>query len=174
MVHGLTTARRRTIQGRERQRAGAASTVGAGAARSRAKRVAKSATLKMRILVIHRSAEPADITRAIGLTPSRRGDARSTPKGTRLEGVWRDTRWSHTFDVRASATADAAVATALDRLTDAGTCLAKLRRTGGPVELIISTPGGTYQGASLGSERLRALADLGIGLGIEVFPGTIG
>jgi hypothetical protein len=42
------------------------------------------------------------------------------------------------------------------------------------VELIISTPGGTYQGASLGSERLRALADLGIGLGIEVFPGTIG
>jgi hypothetical protein len=127
----------------------------------------------MHILLAHPSAEPAEITREMGLAPShswRRGDPRTTPKGARLEGVWRDTRWSHPFQLGANATIETALATALDELSGARRYLARLRATGGSAELIISLPGGIYLGASVDSERLKALADLGVSLGIEVFP----
>jgi hypothetical protein len=127
----------------------------------------------MRLLVIHPNADPGDITNATGLTPSRAwrcGEPRSTPKGTRLEGVWSDTRWSHSFELDKEATIETAIASATDRLAAAGRFLASLRRTGGTAELIISLPGDTYQGASVSTERLKALAALGVGLGIEVFP----
>lgn len=113
-----------------------------------------------------------DMTREIGLTPLRAwrfGEARFTPKGTRLEGAWRDTRWSHGFEVDKNATIETAFASALDRLAGTGRFLAALRETGGTAELILSLPGDTHRGASIDVETLRALADLGVGLGIEVF-----
>jgi hypothetical protein len=127
----------------------------------------------MRLLVIHPDADPGDITRATGLTPSRAwrcGEPRSTPQGTQLEGEWSDTRWSHTFELDKEATIERAIASAIAILAVASQFLASLRQTGGTVELIISLPGDAYQGASIGVERLKALAELGVGLGIEVFP----
>jgi hypothetical protein len=109
----------------------------------------------------------------MGLTPSRAwrcGEPRFTPKGTRLEGVWRDTRWSHGFELDRNATIETAIASAVDTLAAANSFLASLQETGGKAELIISLPGDTYQGASVSTEQLRALADLGVRLGIEVFP----
>jgi hypothetical protein len=126
----------------------------------------------MRLLLIHPNADPMDMTREIGLTPLRAwrfGEARFTPKGTRLEGAWRDTRWSHGFEVDKNATIETAFASALDRLAGTGRFLAALRETGGTAELILSLPGDTHRGASIDVETLRALADLGVGLGIEVF-----
>ena len=131
----------------------------------------------MRLLLIHPSADPTDITREIGLAPLRAwqcGETRFTPKGTRLEGVWRDTRWSHGFELDKNATIETAIAAALDKLAVASRFLATLRETGGTAELIISLPGDTHQGASISVELLKALADLGVGLGIEVFPKTNG
>jgi hypothetical protein len=127
----------------------------------------------MRLLLIHPDADPGQITHKLGLPPSRawqRGEPRSTPKATRLEGSWADTRWSHEFQLRKDATIEAAIALALDRLSAARTFLATLRDTGGRAELIISLPGDTHRGASVSPERLEALADLGVSLGIEVFP----
>jgi hypothetical protein len=131
----------------------------------------------MRFLLIHPNADPADITRQIGLPPLRAwrcGEARFTPKGTKLEGVWRDTRWSHGFELDENATIESAIASALESLTTTRRFLASLRETGGTAELIISLPGDAHQGASVRVETLRALADLGVGLGIEVFPKTNG
>jgi Domain of unknown function (DUF4279) len=127
----------------------------------------------MRLLVIHPSADPGDITREMGLAPSRAwrcGEPRFTPKGTRLEGVWRDTRWSHGFELEKNATMEMAITSALDSLAVGGRFLASLRETGGTAELIISLPGDTYRGASIRAELLKALAKLGVNLGIEVFP----
>ena len=127
----------------------------------------------MRFLLIHPSADPSDITREMDLAPGRSwrcGEPRFTPKGTPLEGVWRDTRWSHGFELDKEATIETAIAHALDKLAVASPFLATLRGTGGTAELIISLPGDTYQGASVSAERLKALAELGVGLGIEVFP----
>jgi hypothetical protein len=127
----------------------------------------------MRLLLIHPDADPADITRQIGLPPLRAwrcGEARFTPKGTRLDGAWRDTRWSHEFEVEKNATIETALASALGQLAGSGPFLAALRETGGTAELILSLPGDTHQGASINGELLRALADLGVGLGIDVFP----
>jgi hypothetical protein len=177
MAHGQTTARRQTTRGREKPRAGAARTVGTSGARSRAKRVAKPAPFKMRFLLIHPNADPGDISREIGLLPLRAwrcGEPRFTPKGTRLEGVWRDTRWSHGFELDENATIETAIASALERLATAGRYLATLRETGGTAELIVSLAGDAQQGASVGVETVRALADLGVSLGIEVFPKTSG
>lgn len=127
----------------------------------------------MRFLLVHPSADPSDITRAVGLTPSRSwrcGEPRFTPKGTRLDGVWRDTRWSHGFKLDKKATIKTAIASALDALAPASPFLSSLRETGGTAQLIMSLPGDTYQGASIKADLLKALADLGISLGIEVFP----
>jgi hypothetical protein len=127
----------------------------------------------MRVLVVHPDADPADITRETGLVPSRAwrcGEPRFTPKGTRLEGVWRDTRWSHRFELDKNATIETAIASALGALTVARPLIATLRGTGGTAELIMSLPGDTYRGALVSIELLKALADLGISLGIEVFP----
>lgn len=127
----------------------------------------------MRFLVIHPSADPARITREIGLEPAsswQRGEPRVTPKGTRLEGVWRDTRWTYEFDLGRVATVEAAIASAVDRLAGARGLLARLRQTGGTAELIVSLPGEAYQGASIPVALLHDLAELGVGLGIEVFP----
>jgi hypothetical protein len=129
--------------------------------------------MKMRLLLIHPNADPADISREIGLSPTRAwrcGEPRSTPKGTRLEGVWRDTRWSHGFALDKNVTIETAIVSALDRLTAIRRFLAALGETGGTAELIISLPGDTYRGASISAELLKALSDLGVSLGIEVFP----
>lgn len=131
----------------------------------------------MRLLLIHPNADPAEITREIGLTPLRAwrfGEPRFTPKGTRLEGTWHDTRWSHGFELDRNATIETAIVVALERLTVAGRLLATLRGTGGTAELIISLRSDAHQGASIGADLLKALADLGVGLGIEVFPKTNG
>ena len=45
----------------------------------------------------HPSADPADFTAALGLSPFRcwrAGEARATPKGTPLDGQWPDTFWT--------------------------------------------------------------------------------
>jgi hypothetical protein len=127
----------------------------------------------LRFLLIHPSADPADISRKIGLEPSRAwrfGEPRFTPKGTRLDGVWRDTRWSHAFELDRAATLETAIASALEKLGASRRFLASLRETGGTAELIISLDGDAYQGALVGNELLRALADLGVSLGIEMYP----
>lgn len=145
----------------------------ASGARGRVKQVARPAALKLRLLVIHPNADPAEITREVGLEPLRSwrsGEPRQTPKGTRLEGVWPDTRWSHGFTLHKNATLETAVASALDKLKAAERYLAKLRGTGGSAELIVSLPGDAHPGASVSSELLKGLADLGVDLGIEVFP----
>jgi hypothetical protein len=137
------------------------------------KQVARPAALELRLLVIHPSADPAEITREVGLEPLRSwrsGDPRYAPKGTRLEGIWPDTRWSHGFALHKNATLETAVASALDKLKAAERYLAKLRGTGGTAELIVSLSGDAHQGASLNCELLQELADLGVDLGIEVFP----
>jgi Domain of unknown function (DUF4279) len=129
----------------------------------------------MRFLLIHPSADPDVITRAMGLVPLRawrRGEPRFSPKGTRLEGVWRDTRWIHVFELDRDATVERAVAAALDTLSPASRFLTTLRETGGTAELIITLSGDAHHGASVSAEQLKALADLGVSLGIEVFPGA--
>jgi len=148
-----------------------------GRFRSRRPNVVRPAPLSMRLLLIHPNADPSDITREIGLAPLRAwrcGETRFTPKGTPLEGVRRDTRWSHGFEVDKNATIETAMASALDKLAGKRRFLASLRETGGTAELVVSLPGDTHQGASISVELLKALADLGISLGIEVFPKTNG
>ena len=177
MAHGQTTARRQTTRRREKPRVDGARTVGTSGARSRAKRVDRPAPFKMRFLVIHPTADPADITREFGFLPLRAwrcGEPRFTPKGTRLGGIWRDTRWSHGFELEENATIEAAIASALEKLAMTGRFLATLLETGGTAELILSLPGDAHQGASIRVEVLRRLADLGVSLGIELFPKTSG
>jgi hypothetical protein len=173
MAHGPTTARRPITRGQEKQGAGAARTVGTKRAKTRAKGTARPAAFEIRLLLIHPTANPADVARETGLEPLRywqRGEPRVTPKGTRLEGVWPDTRCTYGFDLENVATVEAAIASAIDRLAGARGLLARLRETGGTAELIVSLPGDAYLGASIPVESLQALAETGVGLGIEVFP----
>src|SRR5436190_21975350 len=134
MAHGQTTARRQTTRRRGKPRADGARTGGTSGARSRVKRVVQPAPLSMRLLLIHPNADPSDITREIGLAPLRAwrcGETRFTPRGAPLEGVWRDTRWSHGFELDKNVTIESAMASALDNLAGTRRFLGSSRQTGG-------------------------------------------
>jgi len=50
------------------------------------------------LFIIHPTLDPVEISTALGLDAHfahRVGDQRKTPKGTRLSGVYQDTRWRH-------------------------------------------------------------------------------
>ncbi|MBP0582924.1 DUF4279 domain-containing protein [Labrys sp. LIt4] len=53
---------------------------------------------ELQLFIKHPSIDPAEITAAVGLEPkiqSRVGDARKTPKGAPLPGVYPDTSWRY-------------------------------------------------------------------------------
>jgi hypothetical protein len=165
-----TSAKRRTSR--------ALANLPAGAARTETSLVGGTELDKVwsriRLLIIHPDMDPEIITTTLGMAPRNAnhkfGNPRVTPKGTSLPGIFPDTRWSKTFESLDGVGPASAVAQALDVLSCHRAFWTQLTETGGTAELILSLDGGTYQGDSIRADQIRQLADLGIGLGIEVYP----
>lgn len=125
------------------------------------------------LLVKHPTIDPDVITSTLGLAPGffhRVGDPRRTPKGTLLDGGYRDTRWR--FSTRCEARGQWFVIDVLafvDRLAPHKDFLHELRRTGGTACLIIQFLDDEYYGDEIGCEALAKIVDLGLDLGIESF-----
>jgi hypothetical protein len=124
--------------------------------------------------VRHPSLDPAEITSALCLNPSRSwraGDARATPNGTPLEGKYRDSYW--TTDLVEGGWPDKELALVLNELLDQ---LApnkgffhRMRTEGGTVEFFV---GWFFEGQSgdvLDCDLLARMADLKIGLSLDVY-----
>ncbi|MBV9548203.1 MAG: DUF4279 domain-containing protein [Alphaproteobacteria bacterium] len=124
------------------------------------------------LLIIHPTLDPAVITAALGLQPSRShrvGDPRQTPKRTPLPGNYRDTRWLHCIEVELKDQWFAEEVTKLvERLMPHKAFFKNLRATGGKADLIVQFFD-AYYGDNLARETLAKLVELELELGIECF-----
>lgn len=170
MARSPTTVQRQTIPVPGRPKA-AAERTGANAAR-RSNEFDKSRPMA-RLLIVHPEMDPALITDKLGIQPSqssRHGQPRVTPKGTTLPGTYTDTRWCMSFRNDENRSIEALVVHALAVLPAKSKFWGELVRSGGKAELILSLGGSQYQGASLKAETIRQLAQMGMQLGLEVYP----
>src|SRR5262247_381678 len=93
---------------------------------------------KISLRLRHTSADPAEITSALGLNPSRcwrAGEMRSTPKGTQLSGTYTRTYWTATLaEGRWPGKAlEDAISDLLDQLTARKDFFHRIRSEGGKV-----------------------------------------
>lgn len=125
------------------------------------------------LFIIHPTIDPDEITRQLSLLPHNvhpAGASRTTPKGTPLGGVYRDTRWRHTIEHSTREQwfvheVEALVA----RIEPHGDFLSRLKSTGGTIYINIDFMGddGDF-GDAIRPELLSRLVALGIDLGISV------
>jgi len=125
------------------------------------------------LFIVHPTYDPAEISAALGLDAKfshRVGEQRKTPKGTPLEGTYRDTRWRHSrrHETRDQWFGDK-IAELLDRIEPHRGFLKKLRDTGGRACVIVQFLGDGYFGDEILQDTLTKLADLELDLGIECF-----
>ena len=125
------------------------------------------------LLIVHPTLDPAEIGFRLGLDAQlshRVGDQRKTPKGVRLSGTYRDTRWRHS---RGYATSDqwfaGKVAELIECIEPHRAYLRHLRATGGKLCVIVQFLGDGYFGDEIPRDLLARLLDLELDLGIECF-----
>lgn len=128
---------------------------------------------ELQLFIKHPSIDPAEITATVGLEPkiqSRVGDARKTPKGTPLPGVYPDTSWRygerHYVEKQWFASR---VEELVDRLLPHKAFLLSLRESGGRTWIIVEFLGDGYFGDEISLRTLAKLVELGLDFGIEVF-----
>ena len=126
----------------------------------------------------HPSMDPDVITQAFGLQPVqiwRAGDARSTPKGTPLEGHYKYSYWYTKVVPRAEGASEACALE--DRLSSLAESLSKhtefistLCASGGRAELFIGLFGDRNFGFVLEPRLTQALAAIGLALSFDIYP----
>lgn len=119
--------------------------------------------------IFHPSADPDDISRRLGRTPTRSwavGEPRHTPKGTQLPGSYRETYCA--FDLEEGADGELArcLSNVVDAVEEAAPLFHDLRATGGRAHFYVQWYAGE-RGEVFSSELLFRIAKLGVDLGIE-------
>lgn len=124
-------------------------------------------------LRITSSAITADeIALLMGLTPSRHwnvGEARTTPKGQVLEGVWETSYATFRLVDKQRSTLSQVLSTCERQLVDRAEVLEQIRKAGGTSELFVGWFLERDGGDTLPSELLRGLANLGLDLSLDVY-----
>lgn len=123
----------------------------------------------------HPTIDPAEITAALGLTPttaSRAGEPRSTPKGTPLKGNWRESYWTATLAEGDACRDDlpGTLTTALETLLSNRAFFQRIRAEGGVTEFFV---GWFFEKPNVGevleSRLLGRMAELGIDLSLDLY-----
>jgi hypothetical protein len=126
------------------------------------------------LLIIHPNIDPELVSSTLRMKPFRcwkAGDSRATPTGAMLDGVWSDTRWNYVVDYQDdSICIFDKVAELVNYLAPHKKFLSRIRTEGGSAEIIMHVPGDTHIGDSAEPTLLHRMAELGLSLGIEVFP----
>lgn len=128
---------------------------------------------EVQLFIKHPSIDPAEITTTLGLEPkiqSRVGDARRTPKGVPLPGIYPDTSWRYCERHRVEKQWFASrIDELVDRLLPHKAFLRGLRESGGRTWIIIEFLGDGYFGDEIPLRTLAKLVEFGLDFGIEVF-----
>jgi hypothetical protein len=123
--------------------------------------------------IVHPTMSPNEISRALNLgahVTRAVGEARITPQGRRLPGVYPDTRWRHTkrYTVEEQWFGDE-LARFVENLRSRSEALAKIQATSGITSVIIQFLGDGYFGDEIGLETPSTMVELGLRLDIECF-----
>jgi len=129
--------------------------------------------------VMHPKIDPEEITRALGVNPSRKwkiGVPRNTPKGTILPGINKETYWSarlhggarlHSVDI----SLEDFIAETNHRLRSYEEYFGELSNGGGHIEYFIGWYGLSNIGATFKPSVLKRTAELNIAIALDVYPG---
>jgi hypothetical protein len=128
----------------------------------------------------HPNIDPAEITRFLALEPKyawKAGNPRQTPKGTPLEGVYRESFWtSNLIPHGEEPSEETLLEEYLDhfakQLAPSRDFFARVRSEGGRAELFIGTYGGRNFGFEFPPSLLNTIADIGLSLSFDVYPNT--
>lgn len=125
------------------------------------------------LLIVHPDMDTERIARELGLAPElafRTGDPVILPSGRRLPGARRDTRWRYDAPAHRRRDFFAPIGSLLDHLAPHREFLRRIVREGGSVTISVNLSGVSNIGDVIEPDEMRKLVDLGIGLGVEVFP----
>jgi hypothetical protein len=130
------------------------------------------------IRVWHPSIKPDEITQALGIKPMyshQAGQLRKTPKGTLLEGVYRESYWhADPFNRGEYCSTDDVVEDALDEvlliLEPHNTFIQTLRNEGARVLVQIDSFSNRNYAFEFPPETLGRFSSLGVGLAHDVYP----
>jgi hypothetical protein len=130
---------------------------------------------KISLRVRHPSIDPAEITYAVGLTPSRywrAGEPRTTPRDKPLEGIWPHTYWTARVmeGEWPGKGLQVAIGELLDQLELSKGFLEKVHSEGGTVEFFIGWFFDGQSGGVFDCGLLARMADLKIDLSLDVYP----
>ncbi len=128
--------------------------------------------------VFHPNIEPTAITLQMGLEPKRAwkaGDSRQTPKGTALEGVYRETYWVTQLapkggDSSKDLPLEERLGELVGRLESSREFFARIRVEGGRVEIFIGMFGAQNFGFELSPLLLGSVESLGLALLFDIYP----
>jgi hypothetical protein len=125
------------------------------------------------LFIVHPTMSPAEITAALGIEAHivhPVGEPRKTPRGTLLQGKYRDTRWRHSIrhELRNQWFADK-IDALVNSLAPHKAFLSRVRATGGSAQIIVQFLGDGYLGDSVPLQTLATMAELQLDLGIECF-----
>jgi len=127
----------------------------------------------IRLLIKHQTIDPALITARLGLVPRAThtvGHPRRTPIGTPLPGVYKESAWGYSFDVKGTKYFAKDVMALVSRLESHAAFLHELTDTGGSITIIVNLPGHVNIGSTINWPDLHRIAALHIDFGVEVFP----
>jgi hypothetical protein len=123
----------------------------------------------------HTTADPADITLALGINPSRSwraGEPRCTPKGRPLEGTWPESYW--TAEVTEGQWPKTRLVEAISGLLDQFAAhkdfFHQIRLQGGKVELFVGWFFDGQGGDVFSHDLLCRMANLSIDLSLDIYP----
>lgn len=128
---------------------------------------------RIRVLLTHPDADLRHVTEATGISPttfSIKGSKRFAPNGKELPGIHQRSTWSYWIEVEDTREFAATIERVIDLLMPGKTVIENLLATNGQAMLIIEFFGDRNVGDVISPSILTKLIDLGLSLGIEVFP----
>ena len=130
-----------------------------------------SFVVSLQIRDAHRRAE--EISQGLGLKPDVAWDVgaqRLRPDGTPMSGKHAETYWGKTLESGAHAVPSALIEECLLTLGARGGFIRKLAERGARISFYVSWSVAVFPGDEFSPELLQAVAGLGAGIAVEVFP----
>ena len=120
----------------------------------------------------HPNIDPDVITKKLGLAPDtihRFNEDKTTPKGTKLAGVYKESYWSKKFDNNENYSLSELIGSLNNKISDSFAFLKQITETGGTIEYFIGCFVRSHVGEVLDWKLLSQCVDLNINLAFDIY-----
>ena len=130
-------------------------------------------SFKVSLHIDHPSIDPDEISRQLGLVPSRQhlvGTPRKTKKSPSLIGNFETSHWMHAFDLKGVSDLSEFLPSIIQRLSPHAAFLKSLTSEGGRIDLLCGLWADGNWDENFPHQLLRDLSALSIDLRLDVYP----